>query len=113
MLYLVYRIKLTPTAERDLDAFWRWAQDRESWFYDGLDTVLGTQWRVRTIGEGVHTIEHSVTFADEAAWGRYRRQVAERSRDPQWEQRRAEQSRWWELLDASLLTDPPVPLGRS
>ncbi|WP_431045365.1 hypothetical protein ACQUSR_27925 [Streptomyces sp. P1-3] len=63
------------------------------------------------LGSDVHTIEHTVTFADEAAWGHYRRQVSERSHDPAWERRRTEQGHWWHLLDATLLSDPPVPLG--
>jgi hypothetical protein len=111
MLYLVYRIKLTDAAERDPGGFWAWAADRERWFYDGLDTVLATTWRVRTIGVDVHTIEHTVTFADEAAWGTYRRQVAERDRDPAWQARRVSQSHWWHLIEAVLLNDPPLPLG--
>ncbi|HEX6342125.1 pyridoxamine 5'-phosphate oxidase family protein [Umezawaea sp.] len=111
MLHLVYRIKPSPAAERDPHAFWAWVRDRERWFYDGLDTVLATRWRVRTIGQDVHTLEHTVTFADEAAWGRYRRAVADRGSDPEWERRRVEQGRWWTLLDADLLSDPPVPLG--
>jgi hypothetical protein len=111
VLHLVYRIKPSPAAERDPRAFWAWVQAREQWFYDGLDTVTATAWRVRTVGEDVHTLEHTVTFADEAAWGRYRREVATRGRDPRWEQRRVEQDHWWTLLDASLLSDPPVPIG--
>ncbi|QFZ19706.1 pyridoxamine 5'-phosphate oxidase family protein [Saccharothrix syringae] len=111
MLHLVYRIKPSPAAEQDPRAFWAWVQERERWFYDGLDTVVATRWRVRTVGEGVHTLEHTVTFADEAAWGRYRREVAARGRDPAWERRRVEQGHWWTLLDAGLLSDPPVPVG--
>ncbi|WP_411140440.1 hypothetical protein [Streptomyces sp. x-80] len=111
MLHLVYRIRLTAAAESDPAGFWAWAEEREQWFYEGLDTVLATRWAVRTVGADVHTLEHTVTFADEAAWGRYRRQLSERSRDPAWEHRRTEQGHWWQLLDATLLSDPPVPLG--
>ncbi|MFB7125433.1 hypothetical protein DR950_06715 [Kitasatospora xanthocidica] len=111
MLHLVYLIQPTPDAETDPHAFWEWVRARESWYYDGLDTVLRTRWAVRTVGAHVHTIEHTVSFADEAGWGRYRRQVADRGRDPAWEHRRTEQTRWWTLLDATLLSDPPVPLG--
>ncbi|MFH8553142.1 hypothetical protein [Streptomyces celluloflavus] len=111
MLYLVYRIRPTPAAESDPAEFWSWVGQREQWFYEGLDTVLATRWAVRTIGTDVHTLEHTVTFADEAAWGRYRRQLAERSRTPAWERRHTEQGHWWQLLDAALLSDPPVPLG--
>ncbi|RFU39940.1 hypothetical protein DZF91_19820 [Actinomadura logoneensis] len=111
MLYLVYRLKLTPAAEADPRAFWNWAQEREKWFYEGLDTVLATRWTVRTVGSDVHTLEHTVTFADEAAWGRYRRRLAERSHDPAWEERRTEQGTWWQILDAALHSDPPVALG--
>ncbi|MER6362772.1 hypothetical protein [Kitasatospora sp. NPDC001527] len=111
MLHLVYLIQPTAAAEADQAAFWEWVRAREAWFYDGLDTVLRTRWAVRTVGSPVHTIEHTVSFADEAGWGRYRRQVAERGRDPVWERRRTEQAQWWTLLEATLLSDPPVPLG--
>ncbi|WHM40937.1 hypothetical protein [Streptomyces sp. BPTC-684] len=111
MLHLVYRIRLTAAAEADPRKFWAWVQEREKWFYDGLDTVLATRWTVRTVGTDVHTIEHTVTFADEAAWGHYRRQLSERGRVPAWDRRRAEQGTWWQLLDAALLSDPPVTIG--
>ncbi|GAA2598388.1 hypothetical protein [Streptomyces axinellae] len=111
MLHMVYQIELTEEAERDPGAFWAWLQEREQWFYDGLETVLATRWTVRTIGDRVHTLEHTVTFADEAAWGQYRRAVAQRGRDRVWEKRRTEQTGWWRLLDAALLSDPPVSLG--
>jgi hypothetical protein len=111
MLHLHYRIKLTKAAEDDPAAFWAWALEREKWFFEGLDTVSGTRWYVRTVGEDVHAIEHIVTFADAAAWGDYRAQVAQLSKNPEWERRRVEQGHWWKLQDAALLSDPPVPVG--
>jgi len=110
MLHLVYRFKLTPRARADLAAFWQWVRERQTWFYTGLDTVRQTRWYVVTIGPDVHAIEHWVSFADEAAWGTYRRQVAEQSRQPAWERRRASQDEWWEMLDARLLSDAPGPI---
>ncbi|WP_051021518.1 hypothetical protein [Nocardia araoensis] len=83
MLHLVYRFAPTPKARADLAAFWRWIADRQLWFYDGLDMVLDTTWHTVTIGEHVHCLEHKVTFADEAAWGRYRQEVHRRSTDPE------------------------------
>ncbi|KML62345.1 hypothetical protein VL15_03755 [Burkholderia cepacia] len=109
MLHLVYTMQPTLNARRNLTAFWQWVKQREAWFYDGLDMAMNPQWRVQTIGPRVHALEHSISFADEAAWGTYRRAVAQRSRDPEWERRRVEQDEWWELIDARILTDAPLP----
>jgi hypothetical protein len=111
ILYLVYRFQPTAYARANSGEFWRWMQDREHWFYDGLEMVLKTEWYVRTIGINVHDVEHIVTFEDEAAWGEYRKKVRQKSQDPQWESRRTEQEKWYEILDSSLLTDPPVQMG--
>ncbi|MFD7417563.1 hypothetical protein [Kitasatospora purpeofusca] len=111
MLHLHYRLELTEAAEADPAGFWAWAAEREKWFYEGLDTVLATSWHLRTVGTHVHALEHLVTFADEAAWGTYRRQVSARSKDPSWEERRTEQTHWWRLAEAALLNDPPVAMG--
>jgi hypothetical protein len=108
MLHLVYRFRLTREARGDLAAFWEWARQREAWFYADMDMVEDTRWFICTIGPEVHTLEHFVTFADETAWGHYRREVARRAENPEWERRRVEQDAWWELLDARLLNDTPI-----
>jgi uncharacterized protein YhbP (UPF0306 family) len=36
--------------------------------------------------------------------------ISRRSTDPEWEQRRTGQDEWYEILDARLLTDPPIPI---
>lgn len=110
MLHLVYRFAPTPEARADLPKFWKWIADRQLWFYDGLDMVLDTAWHTVTIGDNVHCLEHKVTFADEAAWGEYRREVSRRSADPEWESRRIEQDKWYEILDSRILSDPPITI---
>ncbi|WP_327118593.1 pyridoxamine 5'-phosphate oxidase family protein [Nocardia sp. NBC_01730] len=110
MLHLVYRFRPTVKARADLAAFWQWIADRQLWFYADLDMVLGTRWYTVTIGDDVHCLEHHVTFADEAEWGRYRREISARSRDPEWEKRRTGQDEWYEILDARILTDPMIPV---
>jgi hypothetical protein len=111
LLYLVYRFKPTAYARANLGEFWKWMQDRELWFYDGLEMVLKTEWFVRTIGTDVHSVEHIVTFEDEAAWGNYRKRVRQKSQDANWEARRTEQEKWYDILDSALLSDPPVHMG--
>lgn len=110
MLHLVYRFRPTEKARADLAEFWRWIADRQLWFYADLDMVLGTRWYTVTIGDDVHCLEHHVIFADEAEWGRYRRAVSVRSQDPEWEKRRTGQDEWYTILDARILTDPPIPI---
>ncbi|WP_280275288.1 hypothetical protein [Nocardia wallacei] len=112
MLHLVYRFRPTAKARSDLRTFWQWIADRQLWFYAGLDMVLETKWYTVTIGDDVHCLEHHVTFADEAAWGSYRRELANRSENPQWESQRTSQDEWYDILDARILTDPPIPLPR-
>jgi hypothetical protein len=112
MLHLIYTFRPTAAARADLPAFWRWVGERERWFYDGLDMAHAPRWYVCTVGPGVHTLEHWISFADEAGWGDYRREVSRRSANPAWEQRRIEQDRWWDLLDARLLNDAPLPTVR-
>jgi len=111
MIYLGYTFRPTAHALADLPGFWAWVEDREKWFYNGLDMVLRTDWYVRTIGTDVHCVEHLVAFADEAAWGAYRKAVAARGGDPQCEARRTEQGLWYDILDSRTLSDPPVRLG--
>lgn len=109
MLHLVYVMRPTIKARGDLRAFWCWVREREDWFYDGLEMAHDPRWLVRTIGTEAHSLEHSVSFADEAAWGAYRKEVHRRSQDPEWERRRVEQDLWWEILEARLLNDAPLP----
>ncbi|MCI2422507.1 pyridoxamine 5'-phosphate oxidase family protein [Saccharopolyspora sp. K220] len=110
MIHLVYRFRPTAKARADLDAFWRWIADRQLWFYDELDMVVDTKWWTVTIGEDVHCLEHHVSFADEAAWGRYRSEIHARSSNPDWEARRTGQDDWWDILDSQIRSDPPIPL---
>lgn len=110
MLHLVYRFRLTAKAKSNMSAFWRWVAERHDWFYDGLEMVRGTRSYTVTIGSDVHCLEHHVTFADEAAWGSYREELRRRAQDPEWEWRSASQYEWWEIIDARILTDPPIPV---
>ncbi|MFI7663818.1 hypothetical protein [Nocardia sp. NPDC049526] len=110
MLHLVYRFRPTAKARGDLRAFWDWIADRQLWFYRDLDMIIDTRWHTVTIGSDVHCLEHHVSFADEAAWGRYRAEISRRSQDPDWEQRRTSQDEWYEILDSRILTDPPRPI---
>ncbi len=107
MLHLVYVMRPTAHARANLRAMWSWIHDRHGWFYGGLDMVKDVRWFVRTIGPEVHALEHFVSFEDEAAWGEYRRVLAVRAKDQEWEKRRVEQDLWWEILEAKILTDPP------
>lgn len=109
MLHLVYRFRPTTQARSDLAAFWQWISDRQEWFYAGLDMVVDLRWYTVTVGEDVHCVEHHVTFRDEKAWGLYRAELRRRSQCPEWEDRRTSQEDWYEILDARLLTDPPIP----
>ncbi len=105
MLYLVYLLRPTEKARLQPKAFKEWVRNREDWFYRGMEMASSPRWYVRTIGEHVHAIEHSVAFEDEAQWGRYRAALSERAKDPEWERRRCEQEQWWEILEARLLND--------
>jgi hypothetical protein len=108
MLHLVYVLRPTVKARRNMQEFWTWVRARETWFYDDLDMALDPRWYVRTIGQDVHSLEHSISFHNEEAWGQYRAAVSARSQDPVWEQRRIEQEDWWDILDARMLSDAPV-----
>jgi uncharacterized protein YhbP (UPF0306 family) len=111
VLHLVYRFRPTANARGDLAGFWQWIADRQQWFYSGLDMVLDTKWYTVTIGDDVHCLEHHVTFADEAAWGNYRREVSRRSQHRDWEERRTSQDQWYEIIDARILNDPPISIS--
>lgn len=109
MIHLVYTMRLTRKARHDVAAFWRWVHDRETWFYEGLDMVRQTRTVQCLIGHDVYSIEHWVSFDDEAAWGRYRQAVRDQCADPEWERRRVEQDDWWHIVQARIMTDPPRP----
>ncbi|MBC8953652.1 hypothetical protein [Xenorhabdus sp. PB62.4] len=107
MLHLMYLLKPTHKAHQDMDAFWRWVEQRDEWFYRSLTMAEERRWYIRTIGNNVHCLEHYVTFADEAAWGQYRQAVSKLCKDPEWEKIRIEQDLWWEILNSRLLSDAP------
>lgn len=113
MLHLVYVMRPTIKARADLPAFWKWVREREAWFYDRIEEARDPRWLVRTVGSDVHALEHSISFSDEAAWGAYRKEVHRRAQDPEWERRRVEQNQWWEILEARLLNDAPLPPASS
>lgn len=114
MLHLMYTMKPSHKAHLDMAAFWQWVEQRDEWFYSSLKMAGERRWYVRTIGDNVHCLEHYVAFADEAAWGEYRRAVSKLSKDPEWEKIRVEQDDWWSILDSALLNDAPfmVKSGR-
>ncbi|MCS4320831.1 hypothetical protein M2407_005205 [Serratia sp. BIGb0234] len=113
MLHLMYLLKPTSKARKDMPEFWRWVEKREEWFYSTLEMAGERRWYVRTIGNNVHCLEHYVTFADEEAWGQYRKAVSALSKIPEWEQIRTEQELWWDILDSSLLNDAPFVINPS
>ena len=110
MIYLVYKMHLSPRARRDLKAFWAWLEERERWFYDELDMVKEVRWYYSVIGD-VYTIESWSAFDDEAAFGAYRARLAQLKSDSEWEDTRTTQEDWWEFLETRLVTDPPVSVG--
>lgn len=110
MIYLSYRRRLGDHARRDMAGFWRWAQEREQWFYQDLPMVRQTKWYYTVVGEA-YTLENRAAFEDLAAFGKYRDALATMKADPSWESQRTSQAEWWTHLDSVLLTDPPVPLG--
>ncbi|MFC6340236.1 hypothetical protein GIR22_01735 [Pseudomonas sp. CCM 7891] len=109
MLHLIYLLRPNAKARSNHAAFWDWVRERETWFYDGLDMAFDPRWYVQTIAPEVHSIEHWISFKDEAAWGAYRKAVSARSHIAEWEKKRVEQDEWWEILEARLLNDAPVP----
>ncbi|TQN30551.1 hypothetical protein FHX37_0432 [Haloactinospora alba] len=109
MIHLVYTFEPTEYARANMTEFWEWIRERQDWFYNGIEEVLCTRWYVCTVGANVHSIEHHVSFADEASWGSYRAELKRRSNDKEWEARRCEQEKWWYIRDARLLGDAPVP----
>lgn len=112
MIYLVYRMRLSPRARRDMKAFWSWLENRERFFYDDLDMVEDLRWYYSVIGD-VYVIENWAGFADEAAWGRYRAKLATLKKADDWEAERVSQDEWWDFLDTRIVTDPPVQVGFS
>ncbi|MGI5158877.1 hypothetical protein [Microbispora sp. CA-102843] len=110
MIYLVYRMKLSSRARRDMRDFWQWLEDRENWFYRDLPMVREVRWYYSVVGD-VYVLENWAAFDDEAAWGEYRTALAGLKADGDWETRRVGQDDWWEFLDTRIVTDLPVPVG--
>lgn len=110
MIYLVYRMRLTDHARRNMQDFWAWLEDRERWFYRDLPMVREVRWYYSVIGE-VYTLENWAAFEDEAAWGAYRAALAGLKSDDTWEGQRVSQGEWWDFLDTRIVTDPPVNVG--
>ena len=110
MIYLVYRMKLSPHARQNMSRFWSWLEDRESWFYRDLPMVESVSWNYSVIGD-VYVVESRAAFADEAAWGQYRAALTGKKTDESWESQRVSQEEWWEFLDTKIVGDPPVRVG--
>jgi len=107
MIYLVYRMKLTARSRADLGAFWRWAKEREVWFFKDLPMVKSLRWYQSVIGD-VYTLENWAAFDDIEGYGAYRRTLNELRARPTWERRRVTQDRYWEFLDTRLFSDTPL-----
>lgn len=112
MIYLVYRMRLTETARRDMKGFWAWLEQRERFFYQDLPMVREVRWYYSVVGD-VYVLENWAAFDDEAAWGAYRTALAGLKADSEWESERVSQETWWDFLDTRIVTDPPVPVGLS
>lgn len=110
MVYLVYRMRLTPRSQRDLKAFWSWLEHREQWFYRDLPMVSGVRWFLTVVGE-LYTLECWAAFESEAAIAQYREVIASRKADSAWEAERVSQGDWWEFLDSRVMTDVPPAVG--
>jgi hypothetical protein len=107
MIYLVYRMKLTARSRADLEAFWRWAKEREVWFFTDLPMVKSLRWYQSVIGD-VYTLENWAAFDDIEGYGAYRRKLTELRARPAWERKRVTQDRYWEFLDTRLFSDTPL-----
>lgn len=110
MIYLSYRRRLSERARLDMAGFWRWAQERERWFYRDLPMVRETRWYYTVVGDA-YTLENRAAFDDLAAFGKYRDALATMKTDVAWETDRTTQTEWWTHLDSVLLSDPPVQMG--
>lgn len=110
MIYLHYRMKLSPRARQNMKEFWTWLEQRESWFYEDLPMVKEVQWFYSVVGD-VYVIENIAAFDDEASFGEYRNALANLKADDAWESTRVSQDDWWEFLDTRLTADPPVKVG--
>ncbi|MEU8249668.1 hypothetical protein [Nonomuraea sp. NPDC048916] len=110
MIYLVYRMRLTEAARRDMKSFWAWLEQRERFFYRDLPMVREVRWYYSVVGD-VYVLENWAAFDDESAWGDYRARLAELKSDQGWENERVSQETWWDFLDTRIVTDPPVPVG--
>lgn len=107
MISLVTECALTDHAQLHRDAFWRWVQAREPWFYASCDgLVVATHWL--DFGDSV---QHQADFLVAEAVDRYRELLARKRRDPSWEQRYNQQDQWYTITRTSLARTPRVPLG--
>ncbi|MET9083184.1 hypothetical protein ABZX77_15020 [Streptomyces sp. NPDC004237] len=109
-LFLAYTFETTEHANAHPDRFWSWMEARNTWFYVDLNMVQSTSWRIQHRPDGV-LIHHEVAFADESGLTAYRAALADRGRDPAWEQRRREQDRWYRIVSRSVQTSPPMPMA--
>lgn len=110
MIYLVYRMKLSPRSRANPKEFWTWLENRERFFYDDLPMVKSLRWYYSVIGD-VYVIENWAGFENEAGWGEYRAALANLKTNDDWETERVSQDEWWEFLDTRIVTDPPVAVG--
>ena len=110
MIYLHYRMRLTPRARQNMKEFWAWLEQRESWFYRDLPMVKEVRWFYSVVGD-VYVIENFAAFEDESGFGAYRAALAGMKKDDDWETERVSQDEWWEFLETKLTTDPPVRVG--
>jgi hypothetical protein len=106
-LYLAYSFETTDHAHTHLADFWEWMAARNLWFYDNLDMILATSWRIETQPASL-LIHHEVAFADETGLAEYRAALTARGLDPAWEQRRRDQDRWYRIVARSVQTSPPA-----
>lgn len=110
MVYLVYRMRLTPSAQRDIHGFWHWLEQREKWFYRELPMVKAVRWFTTVIGD-LYTVECWAAFDSESDYVQYRGRLATLKADEHWEHTRVSQTEWWEFLDSRLVADVPCVAG--
>ena len=59
MIYLHYRMRLTPRARQNMKEFWAWLEKREEWFYRDLPMVKE---RLEVL-KGTYDLEDVVSWA--------------------------------------------------
>jgi hypothetical protein len=103
-------MRLARRARENMKEFWTWLSKREEWFYRDLPMVREVRWFYSVVGD-VYVLENWAAFEDEAAFGAYRKALANLKSDESWESERVSQEDWWEFLDTALFTDPPAKVG--